>query len=526
MTSGKAYSVALNWFTRGGAVVVASVGFAVICGWLFNVPLLKSVMPGLATMKVNSACAFVAAGVALWLLHTSRQGSHPLRIGRALSFIVLAVGGLTLAEYVFAMDFGIDQLIPDTAQAANGLPPGRMAPATALSFFMVGIALSTLKARNPRFASWPHWLVVPPLFISALAIVGYAYGVSSLYEVWAYSSMAAHTALAFFILTLSILAADLAHGFARIATSDTAGGVVSRRLLPTIPLILFALGWVRLAGQEAGLYDTRFGIALMVLMSITVCTIAVASTGITLDKIDVTRKRAEGEVASLNAGLERRVQQRTQQLAEVSAELTAANASLKQLSLHDELTTLANRRFFDKYLAGQIAIAYWQKRSLALVLCDVDAFKAYNDHYGHLAGDECLKQVAAAIRSCCRRPADLPARYGGEEFAMILPATGLIGATQIAEAAKDAVAQLRIPHARSPTAPHVTISGGFAMLQDTDSTGQQLIAAADEGLFQAKRLGRDRMVCMQDEATDNVTLTAKEGMSSANEFGRSIKSFL
>jgi two-component system cell cycle sensor histidine kinase/response regulator CckA len=170
---------------------------------------------------------------------------------------VLAVGGLTLAEYVFAMDFGIDQLIPDTAQAANGLPPGRMAPATALSFFMVGIALSTLKARNPRFASWPHWLVVPPLFISALAIVGYAYGVSSLYEVWAYSSMAAHTALAFFILTLSILAADLAHGFARIATSDTAGGVVSRRLLPTIPLILFALGWVRLAGQEAGLYDTR-----------------------------------------------------------------------------------------------------------------------------------------------------------------------------------------------------------------------------------------------------------------------------
>ena len=502
MIPGKTYSVTLDWFTRGGAVVVASVGLAVICGWLFNIPLLKTVIPGLATMKMNSACAFVAAGVALWLLHTSRQCSQSLRIGRALSFIVLAVGGLTLAEYVFAMDFGIDQLIPDTAQAANGLPLGRMAPATALSFLMVGVALLTLNAHQPRFAAWPHWLVVPPLFISTLAIVGYAYGVSSLYEVKSYSSMAAHTALAFFILTLSILAADVAHGFARIATSDTAGGVVSRRLLPTIPLILFALGWVRLAGQEAGLYDTRFGTALMVLLSITVCTIAVASTGIILDKVDVTRRRAEGEVAGLNAGLERRVQQRTQQLAEVSAELTAANASLKQLSLHDGLTTLANRRFFDKYLAGQIAIAHWQKRPLALVLCDVDAFKAYNDFYGHQAGDESLKQVANAIQSCCRRPGDMAARYGGEEFAMILPDTGLIGATQIAEAARDAVAQLRIPHEQSPAAPFVSISGGISLLpQRTDSTAKQLIKAADANLFQAKRLGRNRMVSVQTEPT-------------------------
>jgi diguanylate cyclase (GGDEF)-like protein len=501
MTPGKSYRSYLDIFTRVGAVFVASVGLAVICGWVFDIPLLKSVMPGQATMKVNSACAFVAAGVALWLLHTSRQGSQSLRIGRVLSVIVIVVGGLSLSEYVFGLDFGIDQLIlSDTAQSANALPPGRMAPATALSFFMVGIALFTLKANNPRFASWPHWLVVPPLFISSLAVVGYAYGVSSLYEVRAYTSMASHTALSFFILSLCILAADLAHGFARIATSDTAGGVVSRRLLPTIPLILFALGWVRLAGQDAGLYDTRFGTALMVLLSITVCTVAVASTGITLDKIDITRRRAEGEVANLTAGLERRVRQRTHQLAEVSAELTAANASLEQLSLHDGLTSLANRRYFDKYLADQIAIVRRHKRSLALVLCDVDAFKAYNDHYGHPAGDECLKQVAAAILSCCRRPADMAARYGGEEFAMILPDTELIGAARIAEAARDAVAQLRIPHERSPAAPYVTISGGVAvLLPNIDSTAQQLISAADESLFLAKRLGRNRMVSGQTE---------------------------
>ena len=174
--------------------------------------------------------------------------------------------------------------------------------------------------------------------------------------------------------------------------------------------------------------------------------------------------------------------------------------SLEHLSRHDGLTDLANRRFFDTYLAGQIGIARRHKRTLALVMCDVDAFKAYNDHYGHQAGDECLKQIAAALRSCCRRPADMVARYGGEEFAVILPDTELIGATRIAEAATDAVAQLRIPHEHSPAGSYVTISGGVAvLLRKIDMTAQQLIAAADQTLYQAKHQGRNRMVSAQAE---------------------------
>jgi diguanylate cyclase (GGDEF)-like protein len=187
-------------------------------------------------------------------------------------------------------------------------------------------------------------------------------------------------------------------------------------------------------------------------------------------------------------------------LTQLSAELSAANDSLEQLSLHDGLTDLANRRYFDKYLATQIAIARRYKRSLALVICDVDHFKAYNDHYGHQAGDECLKQVAAALRSWCRRPADLAARYGGEEFAMILPDTDLTGAAHIAEAAREAIAQLGIPHEHSTTAPYVSISGGFAaLLGKVDITAEQLISAADQSLYQAKHLGRNRMVSVPPE---------------------------
>ena len=182
-------------------------------------------------------------------------------------------------------------------------------------------------------------------------------------------------------------------------------------------------------------------------------------------------------------------------LVQMSASLNHANKALQHLSMHDGLTELANRRFFDKYLADQIAIARRHKRSLALVMCDIDEFKAYNDRHGHQAGDECLQKIAAALRSCCRRPADMAARYGGEEFALILPDTELPGAARIADVARDAVSRLRIAHRDSTTGSHVSISGGVAVLpQGSEMTAEQLIAAADQALYQAKHQGRNRMV--------------------------------
>ncbi len=187
-------------------------------------------------------------------------------------------------------------------------------------------------------------------------------------------------------------------------------------------------------------------------------------------------------------------------LAHLSVELSAANRSLEELSLEDGLTDLANRRHFDRYLAAQLAIARRDGRPMALVLYDVDVFKEYNDTYGHQAGDECLRQIAGALRSVCRRPSDMAARYGGEEFALILPDTDLIGAGQIAEAARDAVARLQIAHASSSVAPHVSISGGVAVLRrNIGMTAEQLIAAADRNLYQAKQLGRNRIVPVQAE---------------------------
>jgi len=197
-----------------------------------------------------------------------------------------------------------------------------------------------------------------------------------------------------------------------------------------------------------------------------------------------------------------RIDDMRRRLMKVSAELTAANRALERMSRQDGLTELANRRFFDSYLTDEMARARRSKNELALALCDVDFFKPYNDHYGHQAGDECLRQVAQALQKMCRRPADIAARYGGEEFALILPETGLVGAAQVAEGVRDAIARLNILHEYSQAASHITMSVGVACFLPTmeiDSEG--LVSAADQALYQAKKLGRNRVVTLQAESS-------------------------
>jgi diguanylate cyclase (GGDEF)-like protein len=184
-----------------------------------------------------------------------------------------------------------------------------------------------------------------------------------------------------------------------------------------------------------------------------------------------------------------------EQLAEMHAALLASNRSLEHLSLHDSLTGLANRRHFDSYLSRQVTLMRRHRRPLALVLCDLDNFKAFNDLHGHQAGDDCLARIAVALQACCRRPADMAARYGGEEFALVLPETDLAGATRIAEAAREAVSRLKLDHPKGNSTPHMTVSGGVAVLDGHgEGSLDALVAAADAALFEAKRQGRDCIV--------------------------------
>lgn len=175
-------------------------------------------------------------------------------------------------------------------------------------------------------------------------------------------------------------------------------------------------------------------------------------------------------------------------------QLLDTNLVLQRLMNSDGLTGLSNRRHFDEYLELEWRRATRDQTQLSLMMIDVDYFKAYNDNFGHLEGDEALRQVAKAIRASCARPSDLPARYGGEEFALVLPNTSPGGARLLAEKLRMTVAGMNIPHIAPAPGSNLTVSIGISTVTpEIGSNSRQLIQDADKGLYAAKHNGRNQV---------------------------------
>lgn len=185
------------------------------------------------------------------------------------------------------------------------------------------------------------------------------------------------------------------------------------------------------------------------------------------------------------------------QLKKTEAALQAANQKLEKLVNLDGLTQIRNRRSFDRVIQQEWKRLHREGGVLSLILCDVDDFKAFNDTYGHQAGDDCLRSVASVFNGKIERPADLAARYGGEEFAVILPNTSAKGAFYKAESFRKAIELLLIPHTRSSTGDYVTVSFGVStLIPDGDTSPDALIANADKALYKAKESGRNKVVAL------------------------------
>jgi len=208
--------------------------------------------------------------------------------------------------------------------------------------------------------------------------------------------------------------------------------------------------------------------------------------GLSLGAVDYVTKPVDPQV------IERRVRNQV--------ELVRARDRLTRLASTDGLTGIRNRRYFDEILAREYARLARAGGVLSLILFDIDHFKAFNDTYGHIRGDECLRAVAHALVGSMYRAADVAARYGGEEFACILPDTSEDGALATAERIREAIATLHIPHSASPTAEYVTASFGVATERCRPGHSELgLLARADEQLYMAKANNRNS-ICRSHSA--------------------------
>ncbi|MDO3411339.1 diguanylate cyclase [Saccharibacillus sp. CPCC 101409] len=203
-----------------------------------------------------------------------------------------------------------------------------------------------------------------------------------------------------------------------------------------------------------------------------------------------------------------RLTRQHEELEESQGALEEANEQLKELSDRDSLTRIPNRRKFDETLTQELEAPQREHESLSLLMIDIDYFKAYNDHYGHLGGDMVLRSVAMRLESEAEAHFGFAARYGGEEFAVILPIHGELETQQIAELLIESVRSLAIPHHYSGVSRHITISvGGFTLSPGETMSAHDLIGKADAALYQAKAQGRARFVSAHSECPRQVITT-------------------
>lgn len=259
--------IAMKKFSQRGAILVLSVGLLVIAGWIFNLEILTKIHPSWVSMKSNAALCLILCALAQLFQLKSENRPNLKKYTLISTTIVGAISTMTLVEYLFDTDLGIDNTI--IKDLDNSIAhPGRMAPNTAncFLFYTVATFLSFKKSRIAILLSQACILVVG--LISFLALVGYIYGVFEFYGLASYASMALHTAFSFFCLFLAFFSARPGAGITEIFVNDKHTAAIGLKLLLFIITVPVAIGWLRLKGQELGLYGTEFGIGLLVTSNI------------------------------------------------------------------------------------------------------------------------------------------------------------------------------------------------------------------------------------------------------------------
>lgn len=284
----------------GAGLLAATIGAFALLGWTLDTAQLKSINPNWVAMKANSALGFICAGLALWL--KANEAAQEQRIWHGtvtiLAGIVTVLGGLSLIEYLFDVDLGIDQsLFLEAPNAVGTLSPGRMAPASAVLFILTGAALllGGKSARSNLSISVLSLLVAFPSLAGGLI---YLYDTDNLYGLGHHMQMAAHTTLAFLLLAAGQLCAQSGYGIVARLRSRATDGAILRRLLPATLFLPIAIGWLKLSGERHQLYEADFGVALVALTYIVIFSAVAVWIARFRTRADAERELANAAIAT------------------------------------------------------------------------------------------------------------------------------------------------------------------------------------------------------------------------------------
>lgn len=233
-------------------------------------------------------------------------------------------------------------------------------------------------------------------------------------------------------------------------------------------------------------------VAALVLLPLAVCILVLMRRERSLRQVHGALARSTAQARATEQALKAMVRERDQ-LAQAQHQASVAHEELARQSATDGLTGITNRRRFDEILQVEWLRAARTRTSLSLLIVDIDHFKRFNDQYGHVAGDECLRRVAQVLQSCVRRAGELVARYGGEEFVILSPGARLPQAEELAQRCLEGIADAALPHVTSPTGNHLTFSIGIAqVVPNATQDPTSLVNAADAAMYRAKSAGRAR----------------------------------